>query len=84
MLPRRLHRAGFEVTRCEALPFLTLHYHPNTYVFGIAHFMHQYVIKNASFPADEADAWLAEFDALEQDNAFFFAMDRFMFVVRRA
>ena len=46
-------------------------------------FMHQFVINNAGFAADEADAWLAEFDALEQEHAFFFAMNRLMFVAVR-
>lgn len=82
VLPHRLRAAGFEVARCEAVPMLTLNYHPNTYVHGLARFMHQFVI-NAGFAADEADAWLAEFDALEQERAFFFAMNRLMFVAVR-
>jgi hypothetical protein len=33
--------------------------------------------------AKEADAWLVEFGALEQQRAFFFSLDRFLFTVRR-
>jgi ubiquinone/menaquinone biosynthesis C-methylase UbiE len=82
VLPRRLRHAGFELERCEKVPFLTLDYHPNTYVFGLARFIRQFVVGNG-FPADEADAWLAEFDALEKERGFFFSMDRFLFVARR-
>ena len=82
ILPRRLHNAGFEITRCETVPFVTIAYHPNSYVYGLAKFIHAFVVKNAGFPTDEADAWLAEFDVLEEERAFFFSLDRFMFTVR--
>src|SRR4029453_760767 len=59
VLPHRLRRAGFALVRCGAVPFLTLNYNPNTYVFGLARLIQQFVIKNAGFPAEEADAWLA-------------------------
>jgi arsenite methyltransferase len=83
ILPRRLHNAGFEMVRCETVPFVTVNYHPNTYVYGLANFIRGFVVNNMGFPAEEANAWLAEFDALEQQHAFFFSLDRFMFTVRR-
>ena len=83
VLPRRLHNAGFEVTGCEAVPFVTIAYHPNTYVYGLAHFIRGFIVKNAGFPADEANAWLGEFDTLEQQRGFFFSLNRFIFTARR-
>jgi SAM-dependent methyltransferase len=83
ILPARLARAGFEVARCEAVPILTLSYHPNTYVYGLARFIHQFVTKSGGIAPVEADAWLAEFDALEKRREFFFAVNRFLFVVTR-
>jgi SAM-dependent methyltransferase len=83
ILPRQLHIAGFEITRCETLPFVTIAYHPNTYVHGLANFIHGFAVNSVGFPADEADAWLEEFDVLEEEHAFFFSLDRFMFSVRR-
>ena len=58
-------------------------YHPNTYVYGLARFIEQFATKSAGFPAEEAAAWLQEFDALEADGAFFFGANRFMFVAER-
>ena len=78
-LPRRLRAAGLQVARCEAVPMVTLNYHPNTYVHGLARFIHQFVIKNAGISSEEADGWLAEFDSLEQQSEFFFAVNRFVF-----
>ena len=84
ILPQRLKRAGFELSRCEAVPFVTTAYHPNTYAYGFARFIHQFVCKTSGFPADEADAWLNEFDDLEARQTFFFAVNRFMFVATRS
>ena len=83
ILPRRLRAAGFQVERCEIVPILTLNYHPNTYVHGLARFIHRFVTSNAGVAVDEASSWLAEFDALEQAGAFLFALNRFLFVARK-
>lgn len=83
ILPRRLAKAGFELTRCDALPFVTLAYHPNTYIFGSARIIHHYVTLTAGLPVADADAWLNEFDTLEAKREFFFAVNRFMFVATR-
>ncbi|SFK87529.1 hypothetical protein SAMN04488498_115120 [Mesorhizobium albiziae] len=74
-LPSRLKKAGFELSRCEAIPFVTLTYHPNTYVHGLARFI---VTKCTGFVMEEADAWRNEFDDLEKQRAFFYGTNRFM------
>ena len=83
VLPRYLKKAGFDLDRCGEVPFVTFAYHPNTYIYGLARFIHQFVTKNG-FDAAEADAWLAEFDVLEAEASFFYATNRFMFVATRA
>ena len=82
ILPGRLQAVGLKVVRCEALPFVTLAYHANTFVHGMARFIHQFVTSEAGISRDEADSWLREFDELERERSFFFAMNRFMFVVQ--
>ena len=72
ILPSRLKKARFDLLRCEAVPFVTLAYHPNTFVYGLARLIHQFVTKNTGFAAEEADAWLNEFDDLEKQGAFFY------------
>ena len=83
VLPHRLRRSGFEVTRCEALPIVSLSYHPNTLVYGVARLIHRFVTESAGVSVENADAWLAEFDVLEQERAFFFSLNRFLLVARR-
>jgi hypothetical protein len=62
---------------------LTLNYHANTYVHGLALFIHRFVTQQAGIAVDKADAWMAEFDDLERAGAFLFAMNRFLFVARK-
>ncbi|ACA18653.1 Methyltransferase type 11 [Methylobacterium sp. 4-46] len=83
VLPHCLGRSGFEVTRCEALPIVALSYHPNTLAYGVACIIHRFVTESAGVSVGDADAWLAEFDVLERERAFFFALNRFLFVARR-
>jgi hypothetical protein len=61
---------------------VTLSYHPNTFVHGIARFIHRFVTEYCGVAMAEADAWLTEFDDLERAGAFLFAMNRFLFVAR--
>lgn len=84
ILPRRLAAAGLRMERCEVVPILTTRYHPNTYIHGLARFIRRFVVEQAGLAPDVADAWLAEFDNLEADGAFFFAVNRFLFSVSRA
>jgi arsenite methyltransferase len=83
ILPSRLRRAGFQLDRCEIVPILTLNYHANTFVHGLARSIHRFVTERAGVAADEADAWMAEFDDLERAGAFLFAMNRFLFLARK-
>ena len=83
ILPRRLHAAGFRLERCEIAPMLTVNYHANTYVFGLARFIHHYVTEKGGISSEEADAWLAEMDELEADKAFFFSVNCFLFAAVR-
>jgi arsenite methyltransferase len=83
ILPRRLRAAGFRLERCEIEPILTVNYHPNTYAFGLARFIHRFVTERGGIPVGEADAWLAELDVLEHERAFLFAMNRFLFTATR-
>lgn len=80
ILPRALAQAGLILNRCEAVPLLTTSYHSNTYVHGLARIIHGFVTEQDRIPRDEADAWLAEFDDLEANRAFFFGVSRYVFL----
>jgi hypothetical protein len=75
-------RGPFDVACCEAVPMLTLNCHPNTYVHGLAGFMHQFVINNAALLPTRLMPGSQNF-ILERDRAFSFAMNRLMCVAVR-
>ncbi len=83
VLPARLRAAGLTMESCTAVPIVTTNYHANTFVHGISRFIRRFVVDQGSIAPDEADAWLAEFDDLEAEGAFLFAMNRFLFTVTR-
>jgi ubiquinone/menaquinone biosynthesis C-methylase UbiE len=83
LLPQKLKARGFRLDRCEVVPILTTTFNSNTYVFGIADFIHRFVIGQKTINRAEADAWRSEFQNLERDGAFFFSMNRYLFTVTR-
>jgi ubiquinone/menaquinone biosynthesis C-methylase UbiE len=71
ILPARLRRAGLQPLRQAAVPILNGSYHQNSFSYWGARLIHAYVVGRELVPTVEADAWLAEFDALEQTGAYF-------------
>lgn len=86
-LPRILtpiaRNAGLSVARCQTLPIVTTSYQPNSYVYGLAHFIRDYATQAPGVSEGDTDAWLAEFDELERDGAFFFSLNRYLFDLRK-
>jgi len=59
-LPRRLSRlasdAGLVTVRREVVPILNASFHPDTFAYGIAPFIRNFVVDTGRVPAGEADA----------------------------
>lgn len=87
-LPRVLAPAaravGLTVVQTEALPIMTTRYQPNSYVYGMAHFIRDYATQDGRVSQTDADAWLAEFDELERYGSFFFSLNRYVFSLRKS
>jgi SAM-dependent methyltransferase len=86
-LPRVLGRlameAGLAVIRCEVVPILNVSFHPNTYAYGIAGFIRDFVVGSRRASTEEADAWLGECVALDRASEFFMSLNRYLFVLRK-
>ena len=83
-LPRRLSgllaRGGLEVRRVGTLPLINLAWSADTYSHGIAHAIAAFGRRSGLVPALEADQWLGDFGALNQNgNRYFFCLDRLIF-----
>ena len=87
-LPRVLGRmaaaAGLVTLRREVVPILDVSFHCNTYAYGIAHFVREFVVNTRRVPASEADAWLQECAELDREGAFFMSLNRYLFVFEQA
>lgn len=72
ILAPRLRAAGLQPLRQQPVPILNMSYHQNTFSYWIARTIQQFVVERKLISPEEADAWLSEFDQLEQQRAYFF------------
>jgi arsenite methyltransferase len=75
--------AGLVTLRREVVPILDVSFHCNTYAYGIAHFVREFVVNTRRVPASEADAWLQECAELDREGAFFMSLNRYLFVLSK-
>jgi arsenite methyltransferase len=79
-LSRQLRDAGFTISRRDAIPMFNPEYSDNTYAKGLLGIMATFAVGRHAVPAEEADAWLAEFAELGNEGRFFFSLNRYLFV----
>ena len=68
----QLRQAGLEPLRQTPVPMLNRSYHEQSFSYWVARMIQAYVVGRQAITAEEAEAWLQEFDALEQEGAYFF------------
>jgi ubiquinone/menaquinone biosynthesis C-methylase UbiE len=88
-LPRtlapRLRECGFVLEEVRALTLLNTSYTEATFSYNIAPLIADFVRKRQVVAEREVEAWLAELAELDQDGAYFFSLNRFLFrAVKRA
>jgi ubiquinone/menaquinone biosynthesis C-methylase UbiE len=71
VLAPKLRGAGLHTLHQISLPILNTSYHPSSFAYWGARLIHAYVKQRRLISPADADAWLAEFDDLEQAGAFF-------------
>jgi arsenite methyltransferase len=70
----RLRQVGLELLRQTPMPLLNRSYHVQSLSYWVARMMRPFVVGRQAVSAAEAEAWLQEFDALEQQGAYFFCL----------
>jgi arsenite methyltransferase len=68
----RLRPVGLEPLRQTPVPTLNRSYHGHSFSYWAARLIQAFVVGRQVVSAEEAEAWLQEFDALEQEGAYFF------------
>ena len=73
VLPTRLRRLGMASIRQTPVPVLNTSYHANSFSYWLARIIRPFVVGKQAVTAEEADAWLSEFEELEQKGGYFFS-----------
>ena len=74
ILGMRLQQIGLEPLRQVPMSFLNRSYHENSFSYWAARIIRPFVEGKHVVTAAQAEAWLGEFDVLEQQNAYFFCL----------
>lgn len=78
-LGRRLREAGFVSRRVEAIPILNTSFSPGNFSYSMAKGFARYAARQGDITEAESSAWLADLEARESKDAYFFCVNRFLF-----
>ncbi len=70
----QLRQAGLKPLRQTPIPILNRSAHENSFSYWIAQMVRAFVVGRQAIAVEEAEAWLQEFDTLEQEGANFFCI----------
>ena len=86
-LPRRLapllRKAGFAGIQVEAIPIVNASYTENSFSVGMLKGFANTAVRLQVLSRTQADAWLAELEALAADDEYFFSVNRFLFTATK-
>jgi hypothetical protein len=82
-LAARLRAAGFGSLRVDAITLINDRHDPDTYSFGVMPLLAAYAKKHGLVAREEADAWVADLEALGQRGEYFFSLNRYLFCVSK-
>jgi ubiquinone/menaquinone biosynthesis C-methylase UbiE len=87
VLPRtlatRLRQAGFSLLECKVIPYLDVTYKPENYSFNMTKTVRGFVRGRQGIMREEADEWAGEFQSLADVGAYFFCLNRFLFLAEK-
>lgn len=82
-LKRRLEQAGFNSVQVEIVPILNLAYDPQTYSIGMMDVIGSFASGRNGLTAQDISAWKADARAMGERDAYFFSLNRYVFVAQR-
>jgi arsenite methyltransferase len=80
-LSSRLTRAGFRILRREVIAMLNPEYDPNTYSHGLIGLIVSFAPGRRGVSLDEVQAWADDLRTLGKEGAYFFSLNRYLFLV---
>lgn len=82
-LAHRLREAGFELTCSTTFPIVNTRLSPDTYSYGLAGLVVDFLSERDSVTREELDAWLADLRELSDEGRYFFSTTRCFFCVTK-
>jgi len=85
-LGRSMQSAGFTIRRVEIVPMLSSHFQPVSYAAGITRAIYGFTRTNAArhgLDAQEVQAWFDDQQQLIAQGAFFFSVNRYVFLATK-
>lgn len=86
-LPRTLgpllREAGFLLLQCKVIPYLDVEYKPEGYSYNMIKMICGFVQGRQGIARQEADAWAEELQDLAKADAYFFCLNRFLFLAEK-
>jgi arsenite methyltransferase len=87
ILPRTLkpllRDAGFFARDCKVIPYLDTEFKPEGYGYNMSKTIRKFVQGRQGITKQEADAWADELRDLAQAGAYFFNLDRYLFLAEK-
>ena len=75
----RLEQAGFRVCAREVIPLVNPTFQKNCYSYSISSAIRNFVKGRGGISDEEAQAWRREFLDLDEEGAYFFSLNRYIF-----
>lgn len=83
-LKRRMTQAGFDAVRVEVVPLLNIDYDPETYSVGMMKMIGHFATGRNGLTEADIAAWRDDAKAIGAEDAYFFSLNRYVFIgVRR-
>ncbi|MGA8768368.1 MAG: methyltransferase domain-containing protein [Candidatus Acidiferrales bacterium] len=87
VLPRTLgpllREAGFSVLQCKVIPYLDVEYKPEGYSHNMTKMIRGFVRGRQGITLKETDDWAEELQDLAEAGAYFFCLNRFLFLAEK-
>ena len=74
-----LHQLNFSAIKVEAIPVINTSYTENNFSSSMLEWFTRNALKQDAITQQESDQWLQQAQALAQQNAYFFCVNRFLF-----
>ena len=82
-MPHRLKNAGFRLDEAFVYPLLNLNYDDDSYSKGLSTIIEKFAGGRGDLSAGELNAWLNEFERLNEAGRYFFSSNRYGFKASR-